>query len=174
MAETALSGTAMSRLEVLRRDTTAADRPSSAVARTIGTDPYDPERTLDVEQAKAIPSDVTDAPAWLVPAEGRLCLFLPDPVDGFGATCQKDDAAINGRLRTTLVGPSFPGGGSLNALVVPDGVEVVTVADADGTREVAVRDNVAVFRLREGRTISYGDEAGRRVEQLVPIPEQIR
>lgn len=46
-----------------------------------------PISSASFANAQPVPISGSDARAWLVPAANRVCAFIPDPVDGYGAGC---------------------------------------------------------------------------------------
>lgn len=46
-----------------------------------------PAARADFENARAVPIAGGDAPAWIAPSGDRVCVYIPDPTDGFGAGC---------------------------------------------------------------------------------------
>lgn len=46
-----------------------------------------PAARADFESARVVPMFGGDAPAWIAPSGDRVCIYIPDPTDGFGAGC---------------------------------------------------------------------------------------
>lgn len=98
----------------------------------------------DFSMAKAAPISGSEDRAYLVPSGDQVCIVLPDPGDGFGATCQTLSAIEAGRGVLTLT--PHPGSASTTALVavvVPDGGVAPSIRSAAGSVHLGVTNNVA-------------------------------
>lgn len=110
----------------------------------------------DFDQAHSVPIADSASEAWIAPAGEKVCVFIPDPVDGFGATCATPEDAANGYG----VGVLGPAAGSNDrsvrvAVIVPDGGKAPTVKVGGTERTLEVTDNVAAAVLApEGELIT--------------------
>lgn len=78
----------------------------------------------DFSKARVVSMAGTDAPAWIAPAGDHVCVFIPDPVDGFGAGCVTLQEIRDGH------GFSFLGGSRETYVValVPEGDDAPSVS----------------------------------------------
>lgn len=150
-------------LGVLRREQTAADRGAAAeyAARLLGQG-FGGVRTATF---RVLAGDAVLFSARQTPAgRNRLCLFLPDPVDGGGLGCWSKEEILAGNATIGLfMGPPGSTEGTVLGLV-PDGVAAVRVADSAGT--LPVHDNAYTGPVSETgaqRPITMLDEAGKPV-----------
>jgi len=103
-----------------------------------------PIANADFSMARSAPIQGSAAEAYVVPSGDQVCLVVPDPGDGFGATCQTVDAIKAGRGVLTLTprpetGDTF----ALAAAIVPDGGRAPTLETPRGTKSLEVHDNIA-------------------------------
>jgi hypothetical protein len=85
--------------------------------------------------------------AVIAPAEDKLCVFLPDPADGYGVGCAAVTDIDEGRGIVILAGGSL-GNTVLVATPVTDGGVAPEVVHANGDRErLAINANVAAATL---------------------------
>jgi hypothetical protein len=101
---------------------------------------------VNLDAARAVKNPVGPGVVRLIPGDQRLCVTIPDPTEGSGASCLSSEDAARGRLWTALVGlPGQAPGDARIAIAVPDGARAVTVVATDGVRrQLAVADNVVV------------------------------
>jgi hypothetical protein len=98
--------------------------------------------------------------AWLVPSGAKACLAVPDPIDGYGATCSTLSAIKAGR--GFLILGAVPGSRAKElrvAVLVPRGGEAPRVRNEDGSaRALAVDGNVAaeVLPTDTGASLEMG------------------
>lgn len=83
--------------------------------------------------------------AWIAPSGDRVCVYLPDPVDGFGTTCASVADARAGRGVGVLTPQANSSDQGIRvAVIVPDGASAPDVIAADGTEStLPVVNNVA-------------------------------
>lgn len=95
--------------------------------------------------------------AWAIPGPDRVCIAIPDPVDGYGIHCADGATAANGGLWVTIAGlPDQKVGDARVAEFVPDGVDAVTAVGKSGGRaEIAVSDNVALGDVSDADTLEF-------------------
>jgi hypothetical protein len=87
--------------------------------------------------------------AWLAPSGDKVCVYLPDPVDGFGTTCVSAADAQAGRGVLVLTPQANSSDQHIRvAVIVPDGGAAPDVSTADGTEStLPVVNNVAAAVL---------------------------
>lgn len=62
---------------------------------------------------------------WVIPGDGFLCIAIPDPVDGFGTTCQPTQMAAARGLQVGLSGgKGVPAGKSAQVALVSDATAI--------------------------------------------------
>lgn len=94
----------------------------------------------DFSKARVVPMANTGEPAWIAPAGDHVCVFIPDPVDGFGAGCVTLEEIRDGR------GFSFLGDSKRTYVValVPDGDDAPTVtSESDPDAQLAEAGNAS-------------------------------
>jgi hypothetical protein len=150
---------ASSSFAVFQRPAKASDRMPPEARRMLA-DVVAREAAGDLDGARAVAASAGRA-VWAVPGRDKLCLAIPDPVDGFGISCADIAAVKSGRLWVTLVGLAGQRAGDVRiAQFVPDGVDAVTaVSDSGNTRTIAATDNVAFADITSG-TIGFSDGFG--------------
>ncbi len=103
----------------------------------------------DYAAARRAPMSGSSDDAWVAPSGDRVCVYLPDPVDGFGTTCASLADAQAGRG----VGILTPQANSSDqhirvAILVPDGGTAPHLITTDGTDStLSVTNNVAAAVL---------------------------
>lgn len=105
---------------------------------------------VDTDFSLARPATVNGSSGhvWIAPAGEQVCLFIPDPVDGYGATCSTEDDINAGRAIAVLADPSGDGSDVVVAAMVPDGATAPEVTDSAGDSSfMPVSGNVAAARL---------------------------
>jgi hypothetical protein len=106
-------------------------------------------KDVDLDAARAV------APAgrgyvWAIGGPQRLCLAVPDPVDGFGVACRDGSKVAAGDLWVGLQGGAgIPAGVVRMAILVPDATDAVTAVGGKRRQSLEVSDNV-VFADAEG------------------------
>lgn len=60
---------------------------------------------------------------WVVPGDGFLCIVMPDPVDGYGESCNRTADVLQHGLWLRLAGDG-PGAPAADVLLAPDGAKV--------------------------------------------------
>jgi len=96
------------------------------------------------------------ADAWIAPAGNGVCVYLPDPVDGYGAGCSTLDQVDEGKAFSILFG-DLPHGAVMLAVVVADGVAAPRVVHSDGSvTSLAVHSNVAAGLLLPSDKVETG------------------
>ena len=114
---------------------------------------------------------------WAIPGTSKVCLAIPDPVDGYGINCASGADAANGRLWVELVGGLGQQVGDARvAEFVPDGVGTVTSVAKSGKRGViVVADNVAFADVADADTLQFGSgDAARSVHIGGTLPSMVR
>jgi hypothetical protein len=125
--------------------TTAAEQAElrNELGAASGTD-YGAIGNADFSMAKAAPISGSLEPAYLVPSGDQVCIVLPDPGSGFGATCQTLSAIKAGKGVLTLT--PQPGSTETTALVgviVPDGGGAPSLETSKGSASLRASGNVA-------------------------------
>jgi hypothetical protein len=152
---------------VFRRAARSGDVMPVAV-RTMLT-PTAEREGLDLDRARAA-ATVGVSRVWVIPGPGKVCLALPDPVDGFGVTCRTPKEAAAGELMASLVGlPGQRAGDAHVAFFAPDGASRLTTVAKDGRYgSLDVSDNVAVGDLSDAGEIQFTDASG--VDHAADVP----
>jgi hypothetical protein len=102
----------------------------------------------DFDLARAVPVAGWSAEAWIAPAGDGACIYLPDPVDGYGSGCSTLEQIDAGKAYSVLFGGGLPQGKVMIAFLVPDGGEAPRVVHSDGSvTSLAVRSNLAAGLL---------------------------
>lgn len=157
---------------VLRSDERAV--PDGVVDTLAKSPQYDRAFAPNAELAQPLPFEnpYTGTVPWLVPADGGLCLYVPD-TEGAGVTCATLAEARAGKLHLVLspMGkPSFAVG------VVPDGVTSVRGVDAHGSpRAIGVRDNTYVVTTDDVKAVMIGETRvviPQAPKELPPLPAE--
>lgn len=156
----ATGSTAATAFAVFARPAVARDRMPPETRRTLAG--VAAREGVDLDRSRAVAASAGRA-VWAIPGPDRVCLAVPDPIDGFGINCADVATAASGRLWVTLVGLRGQKAGDVRiAQFVPDGVDAVTaVSDSGRTRTIAVSDNVA-FADVTGGTIGFSDGSTER------------
>lgn len=103
---------------------------------------------VDFNLARPATVNGSSGHVWIAPAGEQVCLFIPDPVDGYGATCSTEDDIDAGRSIAVLADPSGNGSDAVVAAMVPDGASAPEVTDAAGdSSSIPVSGNIAAARL---------------------------
>jgi len=127
---------------VFRRAAGAGDAIPAGTARVLSsvTEPAG----VSLEGARAVAPSGAGA-VWAIPGHDKVCLAIPDPVDGFGMNCWTGEEIAAGKAAVGLVGMAGQGVGDARlAVLLPDGVTAATAISATGERQrMAVADNVA-------------------------------
>lgn len=121
---------AADRAERSRVSASFADRPGSLAA-------------VDFNLARPAPIAGSPNRAWIAPAGNEVCLFVPDPVDGYGATCSSTSDIAAGRAIAILAGAPGDESRAVVAALVPDGGQAPTITDGKTQTAMTVADNVA-------------------------------
>jgi hypothetical protein len=98
----------------------------------------------DFSLARGVPIRGSSQDAWLVPSGDEICIVLPDPLDGFGATCQTLSAIRDGKGVLIITPPA--GSGDQTAVVaeiVPDGVDAPSLETPQGSKRLPLSGEVA-------------------------------
>lgn len=101
----------------LFRDRAASAMPSDAVDQIAGPQRYGRNASL----ARSI--ETVTGTGWVIPGNGYLCIAVPDPVEGYGASCLPTKDAARQGLYISLRG-SLPDGKAAETILVPDGLAV--------------------------------------------------
>lgn len=97
---------------------------------------------------------------WAIPGPDKVCLAIPDPIDGYGFHCADASSAANGGLWTGIAGllGQRVGDGRV-AIFVPDGVDAVTaVGTAGGRATLQVSDNVAFGDVSDAGRLEFSSD----------------
>lgn len=106
------------------------------------------ETHADFDLARAAPVAGGSSNVWIAPSGGDVCTFIPDPVDGYGASCAPIAAIKAGKAVTVLGGtPDTPAESVIVAVLVPDGAAPPVVVVDGQTSTLKVTGNVAAARL---------------------------
>ena len=159
---------------VFRRGARAADAMPATERRILA--PVAAREQVSLAEARAVAPSAGRA-VWAIPGPDKVCLALPDPVDGYGISCSSGIDAANGRLWVELVGaPGQQVGDARVAELVPDGVDTVTSVAASGRQgAIAVADNVAFTDVSDADTLRFGSgDAARSVHIGRTLPSMVR
>lgn len=149
---------------VLRRPRGADDVMPASAARLIG----DPRET-GKNPALARGFDAPTGRGWVIPGDEVLCAAVPDPVDGFGMSCNTAAAATTGGVIGAL---GTPAAGVYDVFaVVPDGGTASVVTRGGGTRPLPVRDGVVAARVAGASAVVVTTPSGEgRLELPARLP----
>ena len=139
---------------VLRRDQRSGDAIDTDAAGPFGANPK-------------LARKVTTAagPAWVVPADGAVCLRVAD-ADGFGWTCAPDDEVAASGLLLSLRDGDMNGTAVYGLL--PDGAHDAVVRGSSGSRAVALAEGTVGAKSPDAVSLVYVDAAGSRRSVRVP------
>jgi len=153
---------------VFQRPATSGDQMPSETRRILSD--VAAREGADLDGARAVAASAGRS-VWAIPGKDKLCLAIPDPVDGFGINCADVAAAKSGRLWVTFVGLAGQKLGDVRiAQFVPDGVDAVSaVSDSGQTRTIATSDNVAFADVTSG-TIGFSDGVGEHRVRVEGTP----
>ncbi|MGX6448569.1 hypothetical protein ACVU7I_10955 [Patulibacter sp. S7RM1-6] len=146
-------------LAIFRR----ALRPSDAMPADVAAQAASPAkfgRNPGLARAISTPT----GKGWVVPGDGVICLVMPDPVEGYGTTCQPT-AAVEARGLTLAVAEDA----ATNAVsVVPDDAAVVATTP-EGTRDTLAPDASGVVTLsdEQAEAVTVVTDDGRGT---LPLP----
>jgi len=116
-----------------------------------------PVGDADFGLARAVAIAGANADAWIAPAGDGVCIYLPDPVDGYGAGCSTLAQIGRGSGFSVLFG-DVPHDGVMFAVLVADGAASPRVRHGDGSvTSLAVRSNLAAAVLEPTDTVEIGD-----------------
>jgi hypothetical protein len=118
-----------------------------------------PVGAADFSDAHPAPIVGSDSSAWIAPSGGKVCTYLPDPVDGWGGGCYPLGSVEEGRAYTILGGgvTTSLAGSVIVAVVVPDGDPAPSVLAPDGSsRTLAVTGNIAAAIVPSADTLETG------------------
>jgi hypothetical protein len=151
---------------VFRRPVVAADTLPTLVRRELT--PTAQRESLDLNNARAVAPMGTGS-VWVLAGTNNVCLAIPDPVDGFGVSCQSIADAEQGKLWVGLNGLLGQRAGDVRiAMLLPDGTGLVTAHGTDGhLTPLPVANNVVVADLSDSQTVDFSDPAG---DHSVAIP----
>jgi hypothetical protein len=154
-------------IPALGRPATAADTPPPAVAKMIASG-------ADVDHAGIRSFASTTGVGWLIPHKESLCIAIPDPVDGFGASCAPMADAVRLGLLAMMSGPRAGSDAMVVAFALAKG-ESVEVLDAAGHPTPLAPDENGVIaqRLPSGSKtlrITTADGAATTIPLPVPPP----
>ena len=112
---------------------------------------------------------------WAIPARDKVCLAIPDPVDGYGIHCADGATAANGDLWVALVGlPGQRVGDARVATFVPDGVGTVTAIGRSGdATSLPVSDNVAFGDVGDAGTVEFSSGGVEHVTAIAGTTEEM-
>ncbi|HEX8101231.1 MAG TPA: hypothetical protein VF533_01330 [Solirubrobacteraceae bacterium] len=152
---------------ILRRTRRADDEMSTDAKHAFG-DRSSFGRNNDLSMA----IEASTGKGWVVPGRNALCLIVPDPSQGFGATCQATTDAKRGDLVMTFASPESRTV-QLTA-VLPDGARQPTVRMADGTiRELRpTPDGVVSETLNAPITFSLRTPSGIATQDISRVVER--
>jgi hypothetical protein len=102
---------------------------------------------------------------WVVPASNKLCLVVPDPVDGFGVSCTPtNEARKRGALAIMGKGDDFG-----VTLVLPNGAKAVWNTSGAESPLPASSTGVVVTRLDAGDSLTVTNSAGTSTTLPAPV-----
>jgi hypothetical protein len=148
------------RVRPLARSFAVLRRPARAVpahiARLIG---YAGLTETKARLARAV--DTATGGGWVSEGDTGVCLSVPDPVDGFGVTCQGSGQVRDRGLMLMMPVPSDPDAVQVTALL-PDGASATIVSDAGRTALGDNDDGLISFTARRGDRIAIQTASGSR------------
>jgi hypothetical protein len=133
---------------VQRVDSALADRfavlrsaPGSEAPSEVRDDfaasPLTKQLGLNIDLAHGVLTAASSIPVWIVPGEGSVCMWIKDPVDGAGISCDPTSKILQSGLLITLIRPGDPH--ITIAGLVPDGVNSVQLQDARSSDRIATQ-----------------------------------
>jgi hypothetical protein len=149
-AVTAVDAADLAAFDLLKAPVTAADLPPASATTGLESGSFVGMFGANLNLARRATGFAAGA-AWLVPANGALCLLADSTLNSAGApvaetpgaaVCASDNRATAGEMELETAGPAAPGM-DFAAGAVPDGTTSVVFTLADGTQvPVPVHDNV--------------------------------
>lgn len=112
-----------------------------------------------------------DGPVWIAPGRNKICINMPDPVDGLGVVCSEASVAKRQGAIGIMVDPKAPNVKKVS-LVLPDGAKA-NVTNQDGTTSpLQPVDGVVNQAFDQAKTITVtGPNGETKVYDLPgPIP----
>jgi hypothetical protein len=99
----------------------------------------------DFSLTRSAPIAGSSASAYLAPSGKKVCIVVPDPADGFAASCQTVAAIEDGRGVVTITPPKDSARtDAIVAVAVADGDTAPTLTSASGRKiQLAVHGNLA-------------------------------
>jgi hypothetical protein len=157
---------------VLRRAPRSGDAMPPAVRRMFETMAASEGLDLDAARA-AMPGGRGNI--WVLPGKDKVCLAIPDPVDGFGVNCRDAASVAAGELWVGLVGlPGQQAGDARVAVLVPDGTDTVTTVERSGDRTaLQVSGNVAFADVTDSHHLELADGAHEHSLATPGTPEAL-
>lgn len=128
-------------------------------------------RNVDLARAIQTPS----GQGWVIPASNRICIAIPDPVDGYGLNCVLTAEALEGALMPTMSGgPGQAPGEAVLVGLVPDDARNVTLTDESGRRrELSTTNGVVATTADHPMTISFTSGSGIHEQTVGPVPDPL-
>lgn len=149
-------------LSALRSESSqiASADEQQTLRNSLGGDAIDhgPIANADFSHAVVVPVKGSSIHGWLVPSGDKACLVLPDPENGYGASCAGVEE-IKAGAGLLMIGPakSDPDGLITVATIVADGGAAPTLTAAGkGTSRLSVAGNVAAAALPQTGALDTG------------------
>lgn len=115
-----------------------------------------PVANADFSLARSAPIAGSKARAWIAPAGKEVCWFVPDPVDGYGASCASPDE-ISNDLAYGVMGGGSLGDKVIVAVPVQNGGTAPTAVSAAGDASaLTVSGNIAAAVLPSSSKLVLG------------------
>lgn len=109
--------------------------------------------TVDFDSARPAQISGSDRNAWIAPASGKVCVFIPDPVDGYGATCSSPADIAAGRGVAVMDAGPNGGPSAIVAALVPDGGDAPEILVGGNATRMRVSSNVAAAVVPSGAKV---------------------
>jgi hypothetical protein len=101
--------------------------------------------------------ETTTGPGWVVPGDGYLCIVVPDPIDGYGTSCNETKDVVRRGIAIELRGGAVRDGQAAQTRLLTDR----QVADAvrQGRLDAAPEDGVvsATVAIEDTNAITRGE-----------------
>lgn len=138
----------------------------AAVRKDFETSGMDTRLGLNLDLAQELLTPASSTPSWVVPGNRTLCIWIKDPVDGAGISCDPTDQVVKTGLFVTLVKPGVQ---ELTiAGLVPDGTGKIVLAGAsDAAREVANSSGTFGAEDTDATQVSLGSGPAAQTVPLV-------
>jgi hypothetical protein len=120
----------------------------------------------DFSLARPVPIAGSNAQAWVAPSGDHVCVFIPDPTEGYGAVCSSLAEIEEGKADiAALVDPRQDGdsgplhGNAIVAVLTPNGTVAPDLVSAAGKTPLDVHNNLAAAEVPAAETVTAAQGA---------------